>query len=827
MEDQQPVDLDYLNNFIDDNFWKILDADDGDGIGEKVVAEITFPHSPLPLPSPIPHVEKNDPIGERKKVSSIIFYPIPDHLPSPSGLCCRPPTESGDHCRDFPTILSEKIKEIFSRGDLTNEVKEKLCILGNLFHYRHFPEDPLIKYRTLLKRKLVDGLFRVNGNVVEKCTLYMPATNNILSPNMILSMYSRYHEILSILYDFYFGKSPIGRPEGDVGNIIIIDGDEKEKTLMDCDESDLLTLTSSSLSSPICGTYKLMKGTSVLSFMKTYLNATDYYHETFTAYYCTNRLKTIIPNYQYLYSNFFFDDHSKKLIPEICEVFTRKKDHDHHWSYFLEKKQGLDRGQVPCTIVEQHTNMIPFSDFNLSEMGERDFVCCLFQIINALWIAGNKYSFVHGNLRSSNIYILRTDNNISIPYYAGQPDIEPIEYENTQFVRSYIESNYLVMITNYTRSQFYKEGYSCLDGGSSSSPKKILTYDLNFFLRDLLESNTKITGIHKKIVDKFLLFPVGIDKIEPTLYLSSIMKMSDDFLFYCPSPLSYLYRKNEERNNLEEDRFLLDIMIDSSFHSSTRGRIVIKTIIEKKQCSFTTKTEDEKIFKEYLEGFYSASIQVRTHMKKEIMALESLKRTLIDLEQKFMKDISNDRVDRTIGKQIDRLFGRIEFLVHSNKTVKDGFIPKYMTLPGLIPSKCLEESSKVHQELEIVKKEFILQDIIFRDCLYIIVKCMKASYKSPWWNFRHYLSYIVLPPTTAMTTKTIKKKLLLPPPPSSTPSRITGKKRPYSSSSSHCSCCSCSSSSSSSSSNEMTTIVQTHNDDGGGDVISKKQRIKS
>lgn len=170
---------------------------------------------------------------------------------------------------------------------------------------------------------------------------------------------------------------------------------------------------------------------------ETETNADVLIHEAFIGLAALNSLKSVIPNFMYVYGYFscspIYLQHTSARPLNWCNS------HKNESSYII------------CEYVN---NSGSFGEM-LPKMTDVHVVSIFYQILNALRVAYGKFKYTHFDLHSGNILIRRYDIPVAIPLY-----------DNASKIYSYIVSNYVAYIIDYGFSQIEIQSTVFRDGDS-------------------------------------------------------------------------------------------------------------------------------------------------------------------------------------------------------------------------------------------------------------------------------------------------------------------------------------------------------------------------
>lgn len=170
----------------------------------------------------------------------------------------------------------------------------------------------------------------------------------------------------------------------------------------------------------------------------------DILHELFIGLYGTNRLRSVLPNFAYIFGGF---NCSAPIIQPRSEIINGeiiRRDEVEVVSYCETSNQ--DFGQVPYVIYENISPAVSLASYVKTCTG-KEFFLAFSQLILSLRRAWLSLGFVHNDLHHENVLMRQLDQTFSLPYSTPQGN-------------RYITSDLVTTIIDFGRSRINYKGQS-------------------------------------------------------------------------------------------------------------------------------------------------------------------------------------------------------------------------------------------------------------------------------------------------------------------------------------------------------------------------------
>lgn len=159
-------------------------------------------------------------------------------------------------------------------------------------------------------------------------------------------------------------------------------------------------------------------------------NNSDILHELFIGLYGTNRLRSLLPNFAYIFGGFPCSPPIIQSRNEVVEGRVIRRDEAQVVSYCQRGNQN----KVPYVIYENIAPATSLGEYVQTCSGE-EFFLVFRQLLNALRQAWLTIRFVHNDLHTGNVLIRQLDDFYSFPYSTAQG----VEYITTNQLATVID----------------------------------------------------------------------------------------------------------------------------------------------------------------------------------------------------------------------------------------------------------------------------------------------------------------------------------------------------------------------------------------------------
>lgn len=156
----------------------------------------------------------------------------------------------------------------------------------------------------------------------------------------------------------------------------------------------------------------------------------DILHELFVGLYGTNRLRSLFPNFAYIFGGFPCSPPIIQSRDEVIDGRAIRRDEAQVVSYC----QRNSKDKVPYVIYENIAPATSLDDYNKTCTGE-EFFLVFRQLMNALRQAWLSIRFIHNDLHTGNVLIRQLDDFYSFPYSTAQG----VEYITTNQLATIID----------------------------------------------------------------------------------------------------------------------------------------------------------------------------------------------------------------------------------------------------------------------------------------------------------------------------------------------------------------------------------------------------
>jgi len=239
------------------------------------------------------------------------------------------------------------------------------------------------------------------------------------------------------------------------------------------------------------------------------VNRQDLIHEAFIGLYGTNKLRSKIPNFAYVYGytscSLPYYDCRKKEIKTWCTKTN-----------FNNSVDDVGIGKADYLIIENIQNSISLYEA-LKSLNNEQLLSVYLQVIYSLKLANQEFDYTHYDLHGDNVLIRKLPNHekFYIPY--GDIETGKIVYIKCEFIATIID--YGASVMSYDQKMF---GINYLPESGKMATIPSLYEDVHVLFFAML-SEIKSSSINIDILNRILPFFIGIGTNKEE-YLSKMQK---------------------------------------------------------------------------------------------------------------------------------------------------------------------------------------------------------------------------------------------------------------------------------------------------------------